>query len=274
MRILYLRKVVSLVDFYQLYESFLKSHFEEKKAEAILSKTKTSLIRYGLPEYGFPLKLEGNLSPSETVEGVKFMEQIPIYQAAYLLEAQERVFTKFGELASPASRRVYRSALRKMIDWGRSQDWWQQSVETSPDGRTPTMLVCKKRVEHWHKLKPEEIPLELSQQLGSFSTYLTTLRQHCLSENSCIRYRREVLGVFGWMYRIKGMALADLSLTDLVPVESIYDLGAAEQVVALAEEYFEWMRANLGGKDSTLRFALQAFLYVAEYVHYEYTKNS
>lgn len=274
MKILDLKKVISLADFYHLYEAALKDEFEQSKAYSIIAKTKTSIIRYTLPKWGFPSKLDGNLSPLETQEGLKFMKEIPIYQAVHALEVQERVFDRFGDRASPAARRVYRSALRKMMDWGRSQDWWKQSVETSSDGRTPTMLIFKKRVEHWHKLKPQEISSGLNQQLGSLSTYLTTWRQPCLNHSSCFRYRREVLGVLGWMHRVKGVALADLNLTNIVPVAYIHDWDAAKEVVALAEEYLEWMRTNLGGKESTLRFALQAFFYVAEYIHYDYTKNT
>lgn len=273
MGILDRKKVINLAVFYHLYESYLESSFAEKQAYGVIAKTKTSIIRFVLPEWGFPLKTEGNLAPCETIEGLKFMEQISIYQAVHALEVQERVFEKFGDRASPASRRVYRSALRKMMNWGRSQDWWKQSVEISPDGRAPSMLVFKKRVEHWHKLKPQEIPPSLSQQLDSFSIYLATLRHPCLNESSCIRFRREVLGVFGWMHRVKGIALVDLSLTELVPFASIYDTSAAERVAAQAEEYIEWMRSNLGGKESTLKFALKAFFLVAEYIHYEHTKT-
>ncbi len=273
MGILNLRKVVSLADFYRLYKAWIEYQFEEEKAKSIIAKTQTGLFRYTLPYYGFPLKLNGNLSFSEMNEGLKFMEEISINQAVYLSEAQEQVFDKFGDRVSSASRRVYRSALKQMLDWGRSQDWWKQSVEISSDSRTPTMLIFKKRVEHWHKLKPQEISSDLSQQLGSFSTYLVTQRQPYLNDSSCIRYRREVLGVLGWMHRVKGVALTDLSLTDIVSVASIHNWDAAKEVVALAEEYLEWMRTNLGGKESTLRFALQAFFYVAEYIHYDYTKN-
>lgn len=273
MGILDLRKVVSLADFYRLYKAALKAEFEPKKADAVTAKTKTSLIRYTLPEWGFPSKLDGNLSPLETQEGLKFMETIPICQAVYALEVQERVFDQFGDRASPAARRVYRSALRKMLNWGRLQDWWNQSVETSPDGRTPAMVVFKKRVEHWHKLKSQELVPPLSQQLEHFSIYVTTLRQPCLSASSCTRYRREILGILGWLYRVKGVALADLSLTKLVSVASLHNQSAAEQVVALAAEYLEWMRVNLGGKESTLKFALQAFFYIAEYIHHDYTQK-
>jgi hypothetical protein len=272
-KILDFRKVVSLADFYHLYEVYLKKEFDEKKAYSIIAKTKTSLIRFVLPEWGFPFKLDGNLLPSETIEGLKFMEKISIYQAIYALEAQDKVFDQFGDHVSYASRRVYRSALKKMIVWGRSQDWWTQSVEPVLDGRTPTMVVPQKRVEHWHKLKPKELPSSLSQQLDVLSIYMRTIRQPNLAESSWIRYSRELLGVFGWLCRVKGISLAELSLAHLVPVEAIYDTSAAEQVVGLVREYLEWMRVNIGDKKSTLRFALQAFSYVAEYIHYENTKS-
>jgi hypothetical protein len=245
MKILDFRRVVNLTDYFRLYECFLQSEYEASKAKLIIAKTKTSLVRFTLHKYGFPLKLDGKLLPSEMIEGLRFMEQIPICQSAYLLEAQEEVFTKFSDQIPSASRRVYRSALKKMIDWGTTQDWWQQSVAKSAVGRTPTMLIFKKRVEHWHKLKPEDISVELSQQLDLLSAYLTTVRQPCLKASSYKRYHREVLGVLGWLHRIKGIAISDLSLTYLVPVASIYDQAVAEQVVMIAEEYLEWMRANL-----------------------------
>jgi hypothetical protein len=273
MGILNLRKVVSLADFYRLYTAWIECQFEEEKAKSIIAKTRTGLFRYTLPCYGLPLKLNGNLSSSEINEGLKLMEEIPIYQAVHLLEAQEQVFDKFGDRVSPASQRVYRSALLKMLTWGQSQDWWKQSCETSSDGRTPEMLLFKKRVKHCHKLKPEEISTELSQQIKSFSVYLTTARQRLLSDSSSVRYCREILGILGWMHRVKGVALVDLSLTNLMPIVSMYDQNSAEQIAALAEEYLEWMRANLGGKESTLKFALQAFFYLAEYIHYDYTNN-
>lgn len=273
MQILSLREVINLADYYRLYESYIKSKLDEKKAYSEIAKLRTSLLRFLLPGWGFVLKVDGNLSPSETIEGLKFMEQIPIYQAVYALEAQGKVFDQFGDRVSSASRRVYRSALKKMLDWGQSQDWWKRSVETVLDGRTPTMLVPRKRVEHWHKLKPKELPSGLSQQLDALSVYMMTLRQPNLAESSWIRYRRELLGVLGWLYRVKGISLAELSLSNLVPVEAIHDIRAAEQVTDLVQEYLEWLQANIGDKKATLRFALQSFSYVAEYIHYEYTKS-
>lgn len=273
MGVLNLKSVTSLADFYRLYERHLSFQFEKEKTYFIIAKTKTSLIRFLLPEWGFPLKLEGNLSPAETMKGLQFMEKIPIYQTAHALEVQERVFDKFGDRVSPASRRVYRSSLRKMITWGQAQDWWQHSVTTSDDSKAPTMLIFKKRVEHWHKLKLEELSIGLSQELDRFSTYLKTLRQPCLNESSCIRFYREVLGILGWLHRVKGVSLAELTLTKLVPTESIHNATVANQVAAQAEEYIEWMRSNLGGKESTLKFALRAFFLIAEYIHHEYAKK-
>lgn len=273
MKILDLRNFTTIGDFYRFYENELEGRFEKEKAYSEKAKIKSSLVRYVLPKWGFPLKLEGNLSSSEMLDGVKFMEQIPIYQAAYLLEAQDEVFEKFGDRISGAIQRNNRSYLRKMVDWGRSQDWWKQSVEITSDGRTPTMMVPKKRVEHWHKLKHKELPPQLRHQLDALGTYMTTVRQPPLNDGSWTRYRREVLGVFGWMHRVKGFPLADLSLAKLVPAESIYNEAVAGEVVALAREYIEWMRANIGGKESTLKFPLQVFFYIAEYVYYEHTKS-
>lgn len=273
MKILDLRKVINISDFYLLYETFLKSNFEKEKADLLIAKAKTSLIRFALPYYGSLLKLNGNLSPSETIEGLEFMQQIPIYQVVHLLNAQEQVFNQFGDRVSPASRRVYRSALKKMLDWGESQDWWKQSIETSSIGKTPKMIICKKRVEHWHKLKPQEISTELSQQLEQFTAYLNTLRQPPLVGSSCIRYRREVLCILGWMYRFKKVALADLNLTNIVPLKAVHDKETAEEVVALAKEYFEWARVNLGDKSSILEFALRTLIYIAEYIHHDYTET-
>lgn len=274
MKILYLKKVINLADHYQLYKAHLKSTLDEKKADSEIAKLKTSILRFLLPEWGFILKLNGNLSPSETIEGLKFMEQVSIYQAVHALEAQEKVFERFGDRVSAASKRVYRSALRKMLVWGQSQDWWTQSVEPALDGRTPTMILPQKRVEHWHKLKLKELPPSLNQQLDALSIYMRTVRQPNLAESSWIRYSRELLGAYGWLCRVKGIPLAELSLGHLVPVEAIHDMSAAEQVAALVREYLEWMQVNIGDKKSTLRFALQAFCYVAEYIHYENAKSS
>lgn len=274
MKILHLKKVVNMAEFYLGYEAYLKSRFNKGKAYTEIAKIKTSLLRFVLPEWGFILKVDGNLSPSETIDGLKFMEQIPIHQAVHALETQRKVFDRFGDRVSAASRRVYRSALRKMMDWGRSQEWWTQSVEPTLDGKTPTMLVPQKRVEHWHKLKPKELPPNLSQQLDALSTYMLSVRQPNLAKSSWIRYSRELLGVFGWLYRVKGIPLAELSLTHLVSVEATRDMSAAEQVVDFVREYLQWLRANIGDKNATLRFALHAFTYVAEYIHYETQKLS
>jgi len=270
MKILELRKVVNLADLYHLYKEQLMVNPDEKKARLKISKLNTSLIRYTLPDHGFPLKLKGNLSAVETIEGLKFLEQIPVYQATQLMEAQERVFDKFGDRISSSIRRVYRSELNNMLTWGKSQEWWTQTVDVSPNGRTPTMLIFKKRVKHWHKLKPEEISPKLSQQLDAFSLFMAKEREPHLSEGSCLRYRRELLGALGWMYRVKGVPLDNLSLSGFIPFAAISNMDQAKQAVVLVEEYLEWMRANLGGKNSTLRIALKAFIYVAEYIHYEH----
>jgi len=274
MKILDFRKVNDLADFYRLYEGYLRTEFDEEKMYSILAKLKTSLIRYTLPGWDFTLKLDGNLSALETFEGLKFMEKVPIYQAVFALELQATVFERFGDRVSAGSRRVYRCELKKMIDWGRSQDWWTQCVEPVLEGRTPTMMVPKKRVEHWHKLKPKELPASLTQELEDLSLYMRTVRQPNLAESSWIRYSRELLGVFGWLHRVKGISLTALSLSNLVPVEAIHDLNSAQQVADFVREYLEWMRVEIGDKRSTLRFALQSFSYVAEYTYHANTKLS
>lgn len=273
MNILEFRKVNNLSDFYLLYADHLEKEFDAKKQYSMLAKLKTSLIRYVLPGWEFPLKLDGNLSALETLEGLKFMEKVPIHQAAFALEVQDAVFDRFGDRVSAASQRVYRCELKKMITWGRSQTWWKQSVETGLNGRTPKMAFHKKRTEHWHKLKPKELPPKLSQELDALSVYVRTLRRLPLAESSWIRYRREILGTLGWLHRVKGMALSELSLSTLVPVAAIHDMRAAEQVGELVQEYLEWLQAQIGDKKATLRFALHSFSYIAEYVHYESTKS-
>jgi hypothetical protein len=273
MNILSLRKVNNLADFYRLYADNSEKELDVKKQYSMLAKLKTSLIRYVLPGWEFPLKLDGNLSALETLEGLKFMEKVSIHQAAFALEVQDTVFARFGDRVSDASQRVYRCELKKMMVWGQSQSWWKQSVETGLNGRTPTMTIHKKRCEHWHKLKPQELPSELSQELDALSVYMRTLRRPPLAESSWIRYRREILGSFGWLHRVKGVALSELSLSNLVPVAAIHDPRAAEQVSELVQEYLEWLRAHIGDKNATLLFALQSFCYIAEYVNYESTKS-
>jgi hypothetical protein len=256
----------TLFDLYQDYENHL-DHKEAKDAYALKAKLKTALIRYTLPGWGFPMH-QGKATAAQTAEGLEFMKQISLLQVDQALITQEQVFRSMGHDPADPVCRINRSALNKLLEFGRSQPYWNPAVGSEQTETTPRMLVTKKRCKHWHRLNQTDISPTLTAELDALVFFWQFQRQSPLVENTRIRYRREILDILGWLHRVKNVPLSELSLQILIPAQAVHDQETANQVRAMTENYLEWVQLNVSPKFSTQRFAVQTLIYIAEYIEY------
>lgn len=196
------------------------------------------------------------------------MKQISLLQVDQALDTQEQVFRDLGYNPADPLCRINRSALNKLLEFGRAQPYWNPAVGSEQAETTPRMLVTKKRCKHWHRLNRGDISLTLANELDALVFFWQFQRQSPLVENTRIRYRREILDILGWLHRVKNVPISELSLYILIPPRAVHHQETANRVRAMTEDYLEWVRSNVSPKFSTQRFAVQVLIYIAEYIEY------
>lgn len=264
----------TLADFYQLYVVEIRATHDSKSAKSILSKLQTAWTRYVLPAWGFALKLNGNLSPEDVAAGMEFMQQISLEQVDTALAAQVQVYESYGDLISPQVRRVYRSSLRKCLEWGKNQAFWQMALGTSAKDRAPVMFPLTGERKPPYSLSKAECPAHLLQEIDHLCHCWRTSRSPALSDASIHMYLKNIYGVLGWLHRVKGIPTGELSLFRIVPCEALSSPIAAQAVAAIAAEYLNWLQSERKNRNSTRSYALKAFVHTAEYVYHVTTNPS
>ncbi|WNZ46124.1 hypothetical protein Q2T42_30510 [Leptolyngbya boryana CZ1] len=257
----------TLFDLHQDYERSLELQ-DTEASYTLKAKLKTALIRYTLPGWGLPIH-RGKATLSQTTTGIEFMKQISLLQFDQALNVQEQVFRELGlDPAAPVCR-TNRSMLNKLLEFGRSQPYWNATVGSVQAETTPRLLVVtQKRCKHWHRLNRADISSSLKAELDALVSFWQFQRCPPLGETSRIRLRREILDLLGWLHRVKKVPVLDLSLQILIPSEAVHEPEAAHQVRAMTEEYLDWLHVNISTHPSTHRFAVQVLIYLAEYIEY------
>ncbi|MGG6270906.1 hypothetical protein ACQ4M3_41370 [Leptolyngbya sp. AN03gr2] len=115
-------KCDSLFDLWTLYQAWVQTHQSEEQAKATLSRTKTALLRYTLPGWGFSVPRGDRLTKWEVEKGLDQMKRISLRGASSALEIQQRWFEQ--QHVSRTVQRTYRAALIKFIEWCEQQSWW------------------------------------------------------------------------------------------------------------------------------------------------------
>jgi hypothetical protein len=247
------------------YEAMLDQSQSAAQAYASKAKLKTALCRQTLPGFGWRATEES---------WTDCMQRLTLQDLSRALEVQEQVVAQSGETVSDDSRRVYRSSLKKFVAYAQEQPDYHTALGTKGEAVAPRMHTHKKRQEHWHRLKPKEIPTRVTDELEQVTRYLGHTRAQTpyggtLVEGMVSRYRRELLDILSWLYRIRGEPLATLSLECLVPKAAITDTAVAAQVAALLHDYLAWLEHDLGLGRSGRAFAIRSCIYLAEFWEYE-----
>jgi len=254
-------------DAYQDYLSEIEKTHTDKQAYAIKAKLKTALRRYTLPGFGW-------VFVKEETAWLNFMQTLTLQDLNQALEVQEQVFTQLKDAVSDESRRSNRSSLKRFVEYIQTQPYYYIALGASKDQLAPRMQSHKKRQEHWHRLKPKEIPSQVNDELNRLTHYLLYLRSQTsygstLVESTVKRYVREVLDLLSWLHRFKGEPLETLSIQLLVPRSAITDDVEAAKVAQLLQEYVEWLQSHLGLARRGQGFAVRSCIYIAELLEYE-----
>jgi hypothetical protein len=109
-----------LTDILLLYEQHLIAHHPEK-ASSMLQQLRTALDRFTLPGWGFPPFVSGRPTKAEQTAAQQFKQTVTLKQLKQALEAQTVGFALLR--ASADSQTVYKSILKKFLDWCDHQNW-------------------------------------------------------------------------------------------------------------------------------------------------------
>lgn len=268
MNILELHREKKLADFYNAFVEAIKQTAPEKNTKAQIAKLQTGWMRYVLPGWGFPLKLEGNFTPQEVADALQFMQQISLFQADQALDIQEQVFQQFGDRISPEVQRVYRSVVRKSLEWGRQQNFWEISLGSVAKDCAPAMGLPRGTLKPGYSLKKSQYTDTLQQEIDHLCQCWRSVRVINLKEDSIHSYLKDINCLLGWLHYAKAVPIEDLSLVKIIPPKALHDPRAAKEVAELATEYLEWLRVEREHKPSTRLGRLYAFIHITEYIHY------
>lgn len=268
MTILDLHKEKTLFDFYSSYVEEIKQTTSEKGAKAAIAKLQTGWIRYVLPGLGFPLKLKGKLIHEEVAKAHQFMQGVSLCQADQALEVQQQVFQQFGDRISPEVQRVYRSVVRKSLEWGRQQDFWEISLGNRAKDRAPAMLPPRGSLKPRYSIQKTQYNETLQKEIEHLCAWWQSTRVPTLKQDSIRRYLKDINCLLGWLHHVKAVPIKNLSLYKIVPLQALSDEAAAQQVTNLAQEYLEWLQVERENQLSTQLFAWYSFVHISEYIHY------
>ncbi len=247
----------------------------------------TALFRFTLPGLKGRKPTGARLSSKEIAAALKMLASIPISPdiGDRLKEAQKQTFELLN--TPKARQRQPRYYLNHFIDWGTENHFFPSAslpeeelqytfypnkinrIKTTNRGKNNKFTFSLDVSDYAAEpLQPEQIQQHLQRinaELGSFKKYqLQQIRVREVSANKDEKYLKLILG---WLYREKGVSLAEISLSKLVPfirlnfqmrefpseenpwlskiiaeakaLDNIKD--EAKRLVNLMEEFFGWL---------------------------------
>jgi hypothetical protein len=282
-------RTLNLADAYVLYLDYLNLDCSKKHQQ---SQTKTVIIRYVLPGWGFPIKTRC-VSPDEVDKALKFMQKISLRKFHSALDVQSSVFDSLGDRISLASKRTYRWGLKQMLTWCGSQQWWKDSVKEpltpkcSPHFRTGRSIeVAMPRVTNRPRLSsyflsPQERLPALQQSLDSFQAFMVEIfwvgrQDEPIRLPTATFYIEIVIRYLGWLHHIKGLPLEQATLEKLItfaPINNVSaSLSAAKQDLKLFFEYLTWLKNVRKVHPGTLIHVGKTLIMLAKYFYHNETK--
>ncbi|MGB3494945.1 MAG: hypothetical protein WBA57_19600 [Elainellaceae cyanobacterium] len=200
------------------------------------SLLKTALMRYTMPELGGPTVTKGKQVSSLALEFLKTLSLSELVQAP---AKQERYFDRIQ--ASGSCRRRNRFYLKTLIEWATDNQWIDGSSRKSQEPslnrlRSPVgtrkTYVNEVRSTTLKNVKSFALGTEitdyvdidgqkvlanrcLATDVQGFETYVSTFRSSTDQIQQTLRFLYQL---FGFLHRIQGVPLEQLSLACLVPV--------------------------------------------------------
>jgi hypothetical protein len=276
-----------------------------------ISSYQSALFRFTLPGLGGRKPTGPRLSSKEIAVAVKTLASIPISPdiGDRLREAQKQTFEL---LNTPKTRqRQPRYYLNHLIDWGTKNQFFPSAklpeekpqytfypnkinrIKTTNRGK-PNKFTFSFDVSDYaaEPLQPEQIQQHLQRinaELASFKKY--QIQQIRVREVSANKDEKSLKLILGWLYREKGVFLAEISLSKLVPfirlnfqtrefaseenpwfskiideaksLDNIKD--EAKRLVNLMEEFFGWLENP--PSSATKQLYIVALIAYSKYVY-------
>jgi hypothetical protein len=307
-------KLLSLFDIWNLYENEVSATHTQEQAHATVSRTKTALLRYTLPGWGFVLPKGGKLTNWETEMALNYMKGISLEQFGKAAWIQQEVFDL--QQVPSNSQRTYRAALKKFLAWCEQQQWWlksQHNIATifSPPRKQKRSAVTVrvtdrkyidingKQIQSFYYglgfVEGDVIPDKLQQELDDFKQFRTggnnSSLKHIVRDSTYQKELKNIRMILGWLYRFKGVPLAEISLLEIIRLPSEWESNpvvvleqsqkVAKQTVDLFREYIQWLETDMdnnnrsenqgrGAKSKHTKISVaRIFIVVAKYLHYK-----
>ena len=114
------------------------------------------------------------------------MAEVPLQDFSNALNIQQKVYDALGHKITGASKRNYRCALKRMLDWCSNQQWWKEATRSASGEYAPRMMhgrnltsnpvrVTNRKRKPFYALTPVEISQTLQNELNSFYEFLTDI---------------------------------------------------------------------------------------------------
>lgn len=266
----------SLFDAWNLYQEEIQATQSRQQAKATLAQAKTALLRYTLPGWGFLIPHRSKLTEQEMEAALSYTKQVSLEQLSNGRYIQQTVFEALQVPIN--SQRNYRAALNKLLKWCEQQSWWQNvATEQQSTLHKPKPSVLDIRVTN-RKYKDEqgkllqeykyglgsvavdEIPNRLQRELKAFQRFRTNSegsnRKQEVKQSTVDKDLKHIRLILGWLHRIRGIPLEQLSLNQIVPLVLLKSTqereaemvkaghAAAQQALTLAEDYIKWLKTS------------------------------
>ena len=245
-----------LIDILLSYEEHLIAHNPEK-ASSILTQLGTALDRFTLPGWGFPPFAGRRPTKAEQAAAQQFKQTLTLEHLSQALEAQTVGFTLLQ--ASEGSQAVYKSILKKFLDWCDHQNWCAaQGQGNVIKGVRVKRLTTRKNLSPYY-LKFQEMPSKLKQELEHFYRFWTepvweNRVPSPIKPRTAKDYQDWLRAIFGWLCCQEGKLPEQLSLSLLVPITELKDVQDKEgairqakkvgkQIKSLGSRFIQWLEA-------------------------------
>lgn len=270
----------SLFDVWVEYETYVLATLPPKKAQASLAQTRTALLRYTLPAWQPSFSPKGQrLTKEEIEEGLNRLKRLDKRNVLIYLEValgtQEKVFDALDVPGN--SRRTYRWALKKFLDWVPEQPWVSWTLLSIPKqsasrkrrkkGSALNVRLTTRKIRKHYKLAQEEIPQSLQQEVDEFHEWILS------AESSTLRRRYKLsakgnleplLRLLGWLYRVQQVPQDQLSLDTVIEFVPLCTNKHSADIIQQAEQaairlrsmvfnYFRWLGTNLDHPETIYR---------------------
>jgi hypothetical protein len=248
---------LKLTDLLLSYEQYL-TVLHPEQASSMFVQLRTALDRFTLPGWGFPPFAGRRPTRAEQTAAQQFKQTVTLEQLQQALEAQMVGFALLK--ASEDSQAVYKSILKKFLDWSdhqircADQDKQEDGIKKVRRGHgtvTAKRLTTRKKLEPYY-LTFQEMPPQLQQELEHFYRFWTepdwaNRVPNPIRPRSAKDHQDGLRALFGWLYRYQGKLPEQLSLSVLVPVIALKDMQDEEGTTRAMKRVAKQVKA-LGSK--------------------------